>query len=242
MLEDGDDSIAPPPRRRAAAPVALLPDRPAFADSAPAGALADSEDAEAEDAEAEYAEAEAAEAEDAEAEDAEAEDAEAEDADAEDADAEDADVEDADAADAEDADADAEEADADDVVARDADSDDATVEDAGDLDTTMHAGSHTDGDDAAHGGFRTPSPKPHGASRIDGGIIRGRANGNVFNFGDVDMDHVSHQTRPKVVGRVLVYDDRKSDEPSFSIKQEVTDDLKEILTCLGDKHSPVRSA
>ena len=236
MLEDGDDSVAPPPRRRAAAVAPLLPDRPTFAESAPAGADEDS------DGDEDAAAHTASDGEDANVDSAEAE---AEDADAnrEDADAvaEDADSEDK--ADSEEKDDDSEDADAEDVIAHD--------EAARNLDTTMHhhdnTSDHSDVDDSharlsAKADVCTPSPKPQGASRTDGGIIRGRANGNVFNFSDVEKDLVPDQTQPRVVGRVLVYDDQKSDEPCFSVKQEVTDNLKVILTCLGDRHSPVRSA
>ena len=87
----------------------------------------------------------------------------------------------------------------------------------------------------------TPSPKPQGASRTEGGIIRGRAMGNVFNFGDADEDLRPEQTRSKIIGCVLVYDDRSSDNPWFSMKHEVTPNLKDVLTHLSEKHSPIRS-
>ena len=234
MLEEGSDSIAPPPHHRAAAPAAILPDRPMFAESA------SDEDADGDEDAAAHAKGAGdanVDAEEADTDDADA-NADANNSDANKADADDA-VVDTDDADVEDADAQNNVVEAREV----ADPDPST------LDTTMHplddTGSHTDEDDyllaiAANADVCTPSPKPQGASRTDGGIICGHANGNVFNFGDVE-DHVLDQTRPKVVGRVLVYDDRKSDEPCFSVRQEVTDNLKEILTCLSDKHSPVRS-
>lgn len=89
---------------------------------------------------------------------------------------------------------------------------------------------------------RTPSPKPQGASRTEGGILRGRAKGNVFNFGDADEDPVPQAPRAKVVGRVLVYEHGGAGaEPRFSMKQEVTSSLESVLVQLGDMHSPVRS-
>ena len=85
------------------------------------------------------------------------------------------------------------------------------------------------------------TPPQHGASRTTGGILRGKALGNVYNFGDpMDMD-----TRPgKVVGKVHVYTTHGNPEdskPYMVLKHEVTNRLAPILQKLGNSYSPVKS-
>lgn len=87
------------------------------------------------------------------------------------------------------------------------------------------------------------SPPPidaNGASRTTGGILRGRAHGNVFNHADAaDLIHVGPR-----MGKVYVYQsprvpDSKSSETS--IKCEVTPQLKPVLKALARRFSPVSS-
>ena len=86
--------------------------------------------------------------------------------------------------------------------------------------------------------IHTPSPHNQGAFRIAGGILRGHAKGNVFSFVD-DQEHVVEAQAP-IVGRVLVYESRLTGaEPSFSMKQQVTPSLKDVLLRLGEKQSPI---
>jgi uncharacterized protein YjbI with pentapeptide repeats len=89
--------------------------------------------------------------------------------------------------------------------------------------------------------IRTPSPDNQGASRTTGGILRHRAKENTFSFGD-DEDNPLGPARTKIIGRVVVYDSRLAGaEPSFSLKQEVTPSLMQVLLRLGEKQSPIRS-
>ena len=84
-------------------------------------------------------------------------------------------------------------------------------------------------------------PHLHGASRTTGGILRGRAIGNVFNFGDhMDVDHQN----TKVVGTVHIYTMHGNPEelkPYMMLKHEVTNCIAPILKKLGNSYSPVKS-
>lgn len=79
-----------------------------------------------------------------------------------------------------------------------------------------------------------------GASRMTGGIFRGRAYGNVFNRADGE-DEVHVEPRK---GKVLVYQsprDPMAHKPDMSITLEVTSQLKPVLKTLARRYSPVRS-
>jgi hypothetical protein len=80
-----------------------------------------------------------------------------------------------------------------------------------------------------------------GASRMTGGIFRGRALGNNYNMADsMDFDH----RRSKVVGKVHVYNTHGNPddlEPYLSLKHEVTQTLAPVLKKLGNQYSPVKS-
>jgi len=81
-----------------------------------------------------------------------------------------------------------------------------------------------------------------GASRVVGGVFRGRALGNVFNHADAD-EVIQHGLGPRV-GRVQVYTshaDPAITKPYMVLKHEVTPKLTPILKALGRKYSPVRS-
>lgn len=85
-------------------------------------------------------------------------------------------------------------------------------------------------------------PRLQGASRMTGGILRGRALGNVYNFGDrmdVDSQH------GKIMGKVHIYTTHGNPDdsnPYMMLKHEVTNRLGPILKKLGNSYSPVKSA
>jgi hypothetical protein len=85
---------------------------------------------------------------------------------------------------------------------------------------------------------RSPSPTLQGASRTDGGRIRGRAAGNAFTFGETTtVDPIV-----PLMGRVVLYDSRAANAvPVFAVKQPVAPDLKSVLSSLASKFSPIRS-
>ena len=77
-----------------------------------------------------------------------------------------------------------------------------------------------------------------GASRTTGGIICGRAHGNVYNFADgVDFE----QQPGLVMGRVHVYTGHKDSHPEMTMKHKVTRTLAPVLQNLAMKYSPVKS-
>ena len=81
-----------------------------------------------------------------------------------------------------------------------------------------------------------------GASRTSGGIIRGRALGNVFNYGDAE-DITQSMMGPRV-GRVQIFTERAdptSTKPLMVLKHEITPKLGPILKTLARKYSPIRS-
>jgi hypothetical protein len=81
-----------------------------------------------------------------------------------------------------------------------------------------------------------------GASRTTGGILRGRAQGNVFNNADAEL--VSDYGIERRIGRVQVYTayaDPTMVKPDMELKHEVTPKLTKVLKVLSRKYSPVRS-
>jgi hypothetical protein len=79
-----------------------------------------------------------------------------------------------------------------------------------------------------------------GASRVTGGILRGRAYGNVFNHADAEMEF---DMEPRM-GRVHIYTARVDPslaKPDMVLKHNVTPKLKPILKALARGYSPVRS-
>jgi hypothetical protein len=84
-------------------------------------------------------------------------------------------------------------------------------------------------------------PRLQGASRTTGGILRGRALGNVYNFAD-HTDVVAQQG--KVIGKVHVYTTHGNPDeskPYMMLKHEVTHRLTPILKKLGNQYSPIKS-
>ena len=81
-----------------------------------------------------------------------------------------------------------------------------------------------------------------GASHVTGGILRGRAQGNVFNNADADpiLDH----GLKRHIGQVQVYTayaDLTIMKPHMELKHQVTPKLTQVLRVLSRKYSPVRS-
>jgi hypothetical protein len=85
------------------------------------------------------------------------------------------------------------------------------------------------------------SPPRCGASRATGGILRGRAYGNVFNH--ADAAEMKFDLEPRM-GKVQVYMarvDPSLTKPDMVLKHKVTHKLKPILKALAQGYFPVRS-
>jgi hypothetical protein len=81
----------------------------------------------------------------------------------------------------------------------------------------------------------SPSRNLQGASRTTGGIFRGRALGNVFNFADADVEV---QMSP-VMGKVFIYTEHVTptqSRPFMSLKHEVVRYLGPILKKLATRY------
>ena len=79
-----------------------------------------------------------------------------------------------------------------------------------------------------------------GASRVTGGILRGRAYGNVYNHADAET-MIDLESR---MGKIHVYTsqvDPTLTKPDMVFKHKVTSKLKPILKSLAQGYSPVRS-
>lgn len=86
----------------------------------------------------------------------------------------------------------------------------------------------------------SPLHKLQGASRTTGGIIRGRALGNVFNFADADAD-AKNQEGP-IIGKVLIYTEHvipTQVRPFTSIDHQVICHLGPILKKLATRYPDV---
>ena len=96
----------------------------------------------------------------------------------------------------------------------------------------------------------SPSLGLQGASRTMGGIFRGRAQGNVFNFADAPPPPPPPEYLPPM-GKVLVFsgsDDANTPkpnpstaEPMMSMSHQVTEKITPILEKLKDRYSPIQS-
>jgi hypothetical protein len=79
-----------------------------------------------------------------------------------------------------------------------------------------------------------------GASRVSGGVLRGRAYGNVYNHADAETNF-GLESR---MGKVHIYTSRVDPtlaKPEMVLKAKVTPKLKPILKTLSRGYSPVRS-
>jgi hypothetical protein len=87
----------------------------------------------------------------------------------------------------------------------------------------------------------SPSHNLQGASRITGGVFRGRAYGNVFNL--ADSRDLEIAAASPVMGKVYLYDscvDPAKTKPKSAFKLKVTTSLGVVLSKLAEKDSPVR--
>lgn len=81
---------------------------------------------------------------------------------------------------------------------------------------------------------------PHGSSSTTKGVLRGRAEGNVFNLADAE------KTKEIEIGPLLgivkvhqLGESPSSTRPQMVIKVEVNQTMGPLLTDLGDKYSPI---
>jgi len=97
---------------------------------------------------------------------------------------------------------------------------------------------------------QTSSPHPprlEGASRTSGGILRGKAFGNVFNH--ADLSDIFQDSMGAIKGRVFVYlsnhdpasFDFETSRPSFFFKHDVTATVSPLLQEMGRRYEPVAS-
>lgn len=90
------------------------------------------------------------------------------------------------------------------------------------------------------------SPPAYGSSRTTGGVFRGRALGNTFNFADADDMDLRHddQLLGPIMGKVLCFHspvDPTVTKPDLFFNMEVVPNLGPVLQKFGRLHSPVRS-
>jgi hypothetical protein len=87
------------------------------------------------------------------------------------------------------------------------------------------------------------SPIPlHGSSSTTEGILRGKAEGNVFNLADAEK--TKETGIGPLVGKVKVFqlgESPSSTKPQMVIKVEVNQTMAPVLTDLGDRYSPIKS-
>ncbi len=81
-----------------------------------------------------------------------------------------------------------------------------------------------------------------GASSTTQGILRGRAQGNVFNMADAEK-HVDMGIGG-LFGKINIYnpgDDPSTVKPQLVIKTEVDNHIAPVLTEVGELHTPPKS-
>jgi hypothetical protein len=87
------------------------------------------------------------------------------------------------------------------------------------------------------------SPPPlHGSSSTTGGVLRGRAQGNIFNLADAEK--ALETEVGAAIGKVKIYrpgEDPSSLKPQMVLKAEVSQTMAPVLTDLGELYSPVKS-
>ncbi len=87
------------------------------------------------------------------------------------------------------------------------------------------------------------SPTPlHGASTTTKGILRGRAQGNIFNMADAEKP--VDTGIGGLFGKINVYnagDDPSTVKPQMVIKTEVDNHVAPVLTEVGELHTPPKS-
>ena len=89
----------------------------------------------------------------------------------------------------------------------------------------------------------TATPPPEGSSRTTGGVLRGRATGNVFNLPDA-CDLLGDTLIP-AKGTLKLYSDLShqpsTHKPALTMKTDAKPTLGPILQKLARSYSPVRS-
>lgn len=88
------------------------------------------------------------------------------------------------------------------------------------------------------------SPPRYGASRTVGGIIRGRAYGNVPNHADEKYTSDETGLLPTPLGKLnlfITHMDPKTNNPYMSLKYPMGSTLEPILTKIARSYSPIRS-
>lgn len=87
------------------------------------------------------------------------------------------------------------------------------------------------------------SPTPLlGASSTTQGVLRGRAQGNVFNMGDAEKP--VDTGIGGLFGKINIYnpgDDPSTVKPQLVIKTEVDNHVASVLTEVGELHTPPKS-
>lgn len=89
---------------------------------------------------------------------------------------------------------------------------------------------------------QSPPQGLQGASRTTGGVFRGHAHGNVYNFGD-PLDIFQGELAPRT-GKIHLYTERVDPsitKPILTFKNEVTLTLAPVLRKLERRYSPVSS-
>jgi hypothetical protein len=108
--------------------------------------------------------------------------------------------------------------------------------------TIAHGNAPTDDPDYSNP-FKAEDPNRQGASRTTGGIFRGKATGNHFNWGDAPqfMDD-GPQIQPIPMGKVFLFGSRdKKAHPHLSITTQTDTQLPPLLKKLSAKYSPIKS-
>ena len=93
--------------------------------------------------------------------------------------------------------------------------------------------------------LRSPSPELQGSSRTEGGLFRGRAAGIAPNIADIEMGDATGDADDdlaSLMGRVHLFTTRDpTAKPYLTMKHRVTPNLEPILTQLGINYSPIKS-
>ena len=98
--------------------------------------------------------------------------------------------------------------------------------------------------------MHSPDDKLQGASRTSGGILRGRAQGNVFNLADVKyVLEQGHGLEMGSRGRVYIYSsslnpttlDPEEMKPMTTVKVMTSQTIAPLLKQVTRRYSPIRS-
>jgi hypothetical protein len=88
----------------------------------------------------------------------------------------------------------------------------------------------------------SPLRNLQGASRMAGGVIRGRAQGNIYNFADEEnLQDFTFPAETASTGVLHVFLSRDAAKPAMTLKLKVTTQLGPVLEVLAERYSPVKS-